>query len=229
MVVWTTNRCGPRIHGASGTKCHRLSWSVSHFVLPTGQSSRTTNRYFLSKLEAELEVYRSGVPAVVLRPSYIMGPGDGLTTSLLRELATGVVEVPGDGRYRMQPIAVTDAAEAALNAALDPPQPVGRSAHRVIDLVGPEPIGYGRFVERFSDVARAFGHAADFVVRHIPVAEADRQAAAGGYRGMHPDELDCLLCDEVADQAPLADLLGRSLRPLDEAIAAAVDDAPHPQ
>ena len=46
---------------------------------------------------------------------------------------------------------------------------------------------------------------------------------------MLPDELDCLLCDEVADAAPLADLLGRPLRPLDDAIAAAVDDVPHPQ
>jgi nucleoside-diphosphate-sugar epimerase len=194
-----------------------------------GQAPRTTNRYFLSKLEAEVEVYRSGVPAVVFRPSYIIGPGDGLATTLLRDLGQGVVEVPGDGRYRMQPIAVADAADAALTAALDPPQPVGRSAHRVIDLVGPEPIAYGRFVERFADVARAYGHAADFVVRHIPVAEADRQAVAGGYRGMPPDELDCLLCDEVADPAPLQELLGRPLQPLDEAIAAAVDDTALPQ
>ena len=194
-----------------------------------GQAPRTTNRYFLSKLEAELEVYRSGVPAVVFRPSYIIGPGDGLTTALLKDLASGVVEVPGDGRYRLQPITVADAAEAALSAALDPPQPVGRSAHRVIDLVGPEPIAYGRYVERFADVARAYGHAADFVVRHIPVAEADRQAVAGGYRGMAPDELDCLLCDEVADAAPVQELLGRPLRPLDDAIATAVDDVPHPQ
>jgi NADH dehydrogenase len=198
---------------------------VAHY----GQSPRTTNRYFLSKLEAEMEVYRSGVPAVVFRPSYIIGPGDGLATALLRDLASGVVEVPGDGRYRLQPIAVADAAEAALAAALDPPQPVGRSAHRVIDLVGPEPIAYGRFVERFADLARAYAHAADFVVRHIPVAEADRQAIASGYRGLSPDELDCLLCDEMADHGPLQELLGRPLRPLDDAIAAAVDDTPHPQ
>jgi hypothetical protein len=39
---------------------------------------------------------------------------------------------------------------------------------------------------------------------------------------MLPDELDCLLCDEVSDPAPLESLLGRSLTPLDEALAAAV-------
>jgi hypothetical protein len=63
----------------------------------------------------------------------------------------------------------------------------------------------------------------------VSVAEADRQAAAGGYRGMLPDELDCLLCDEVADAEPLADLVGRPLRPLEEAMAAAVDGTPLPQ
>ena len=198
---------------------------VAHY----GQGARTTNRYFLSKLEAEIEVYRSGVPAVVFRPSYILGPTDGLMTMLLKDLESGVVEVPGDGRYRMQPISVADAAEAALVAALDPPQPVGRSAHRVIDLVGPEPISYGRFVERFADVAREHGYPSDFVVRHIPVAEADRQAAAGGYRGMLSDELDCLLCDEVAEAAPLEELLGRPLLGLDRAIVAALDGLSHPQ
>ena len=59
-------------------------------------------------------------------------------------------------------------------------------------------------------------------VREIPVDEADRRARAGGYQGMLADELDCLLCDEVSDPAPLEALLGRKLLPLDEALAVAV-------
>jgi hypothetical protein len=39
---------------------------------------------------------------------------------------------------------------------------------------------------------------------------------------MLPDELDCLLCDEIADPDPLQVLLGRPLTPLDTALAAAV-------
>jgi hypothetical protein len=38
---------------------------------------------------------------------------------------------------------------------------------------------------------------------------------------MLPDELDTLLCDEVADPAPLAALLARPFLPLDGALAAA--------
>jgi hypothetical protein len=62
----------------------------------------------------------------------------------------------------------------------------------------------------------------EYELREIPLAEAARQARAGGYQGMLPDELDCLLCDEVADPSPLVDLLGRPLTPLDAALAAAV-------
>jgi hypothetical protein len=42
---------------------------------------------------------------------------------------------------------------------------------------------------------------------------------------MGPEELDCLLCDELGDPAPLERLLGRGLAPLDEALAAAVRGA----
>jgi hypothetical protein len=74
-------------------------------------------------------------------------------------------------------------------------------------------------------VARALGRPAEFRVREVPVAEAERLARAGGYRGMLADELDCLLCDEVSDPTPLVALLGRPLLPLDEALAAAVRGA----
>jgi hypothetical protein len=54
------------------------------------------------------------------------------------------------------------------------------------------------------------------------VEEADRAAAAGGFRGLGPDDVDILLCDEVSDPAPLVGLLGRPLTALDEAVATAL-------
>ena len=126
-------------------------------------------------------------------------------------------ERPGDGRYRMQPVAVADGAAAILAAVSAPSDP----GHRVFDLVGPEPIAFDDFVARFAARSRRGGRRADYALRAVPVEEADRQARAGGYRGMGPDALDCMLCDEVGDAAPLAALLGRPLTPLD----AAIDDA----
>ena len=187
---------------------------VAHY----GMNPRCTNRYFLSKLAAELALFRSGLEAAVFRPSYIVGPGDGFVRALVKELATGELERVGDGRYRMQPIAVRDAAAAILAAA----SAKASARHRVFDLVGAEAIACGELQERVARSARRLGRAGEHRVREVTIAEAERRAAAGGYRGMGPDELACLLCDEVSDPRPLEALLGRFLTPLDDALAAAV-------
>jgi NADH dehydrogenase len=187
-----------------------------------GLAPRSTNRYFASKALAEAEAWRSALEVVALRPSYVVGPGDGFITLLLRELAGGAVHRPGDGTYRMQPAAVRDAADAALAAASEPIR-TGRSPHRVVDLVGPTPIAFRDFVPLVAEAARAAGRPHAFRWEEVPVAEADRAAAAAGaWRGYPPEDLDGLLCDEVADAAPLEGLLGRALTPLAEAVATAV-------
>lgn len=183
-----------------------------------GLAPRCTNPYFLSKLAAEVALFRSGRDVVVFRPSYIVGPGDAFVPMLLEAMAAGEVERPGDGSYRLQPIAVGDAA-ALVVAAIEG---VGRAGPRVFDLVGPEALPYARFLDRLAAVARAQGKPADYRVREVPIEEADRQARAGGYQGMREDALDCLLCDEVSDSGPLEALRGRFLTPLDESLAAAV-------
>lgn len=184
-----------------------------------GQSRRVTSRYFLSKLRAEAVVLGSGLDAVVFRPSFVVGPGDAFVPSVLKAMAAGELERPGDGSYRMQPIAVADAVSCVLAALTRP----ARSFPSVFDLVGPEPVTYAHLLERLERVAHGLGHDLRLRVREVEVAEADRRArSATGYQGMGSDELDCLLCDEVSDAAPLAALVGRPLVPLDAALAAAV-------
>ena len=187
-------------------------------VASYGLRRRCSNPYFLSKLAAETIVFRSGLEGVVFRPSYVVGPGDAFVPMVLRALEGGEIERPGDGSYRMQPVAVADAAEAVVAAVR---RPAG-AFPTVFDLVGPEAVTYVRLLERLTAVARAEGRPAALRVREIPMAEAERLARAGGYQGLLPDELDCLLCDEVADAGPLERLLGRPLLGLDEALGAAV-------
>jgi len=210
-VVDAARRAGvPRVVLFSGL-------GVAHY----GLTRRGTNPYFLSKLAAEVELFRFGPHAVVFRPSYIVGPGDGLVTKLLKEMAAGEVVRIGDGRYRLQPIAVADAAAAVVAAVEKIPAGAGARPH-VFDLVGPEPVSFQSFLERTGAAARAQGRKASFQIREVSIEEADRAAAGGSFRGMGPDDVDVLLCDEVSDPAPLAHLLGRRLTPLDEAVAAAV-------
>jgi len=195
---------------------------VAHY----GMAPRTTDRYFLSKLRAEAALFESGLEVLVFRPSYIVGPRDGLVTSLLRQMAAGEVEQVGAGAYRMQPIAVRDAA-AAVVAGIGGPTPApapGRGPHRVIDLVGPQVISFHDFVEALAAVARARRRPAEFRLRTISVEEADRRAREG--TGMPPEELDCVLCDEISDARALESLLGRFLTPLEEALDAAVRGTP---
>ncbi|MCM2255270.1 MAG: NAD-dependent epimerase/dehydratase family protein [Vicinamibacteria bacterium] len=190
---------------------------VAHY----GMREHCTNPYFLSKLRAEQELFESGLQVFVFRPSYIFGPGGELVPALLAELARGAVTRIGDGAYRMQPIAVADAARLVLRAAAVP-----FVVPYVFDLVGPEPITYAAFLERFAAVARRAGRPATLHVEEIPVEQALREARAGGWRGMAADELACLLCDEVGDAGPLRALLGAELTPLDAVIASAIAAEP---
>ena len=192
-----------------------------------GMAPRVTDPYFRSKLEAERALFAAGVEAVAFRPSYILGAGDGFVPFLLEQARTGVVELPGDGSYRMQPVAVADAAEALLAAAGSASDPFfpDRPRHRIFDLVGPEPLAVADFVTCVAAVAREFGTPLRFELRSVPVEEADAAARKGGWHGMPADELDCLLCDEVADAAPLQALLGRPLTTMDEALRSAVEAA----
>lgn len=183
-----------------------------------GMSRRSTNPYFLSKLVAETLVFQSDREGVVFRPSYVVGPGDAFVRSVLQDLADGEIETPGDGSYRMQPIAVKDAADLVLAAARRP----SGAFPAVFDLVGPEEVSYTCLLERLADVARREGRPGRLALREIPLAEADERARDGGFQGMLPDELDCLLCDEVGDPSPLVALLGRDLTSLDAALAAAI-------
>jgi NADH dehydrogenase len=201
------------VEAAERAGARRVAYLSGLGVARYGMAPRCTNRYFLSKLAAELALFRSGLGVAVFRPSYVVGVGGELIPGLAREMAAGEVERIGDGAYRMQPIDVLDAA-AAILASLDE----GRPAVSVFDLVGPEPMSYAAFVERVARVAAGLGLGGAYRVREIPIVEADRQAAAGGYRGLLPDELDCLLCDEVADHGPLEALVGRPLAPVDAAI-----------
>jgi NADH dehydrogenase len=168
-----------------------------------GFNPRCTSRYFLSKLAAEVELYRSDVQAVVFRPSYVVGPGNGFVADQLAALARPEVLVAGDGAYRLQPISVADAAAVVLAAV--------EADHRrpaLYDLVGPEPVSYLSFLERLAAAARGHGLPAAARPRFVTLSEAD--------------ELDCLLCDEVSDPAPLAGLLARPLQPLDAVLRDAV-------
>lgn len=115
--------------------------------------------YFSGKAEVEQAVRESGMSWAILRPAVFFGGRDVLLNNiawLLRRLP--VFGVPGDGRYRVQPIHVVDFARLA----------VAQGALRddvVLDAVGPEAYAYDELVRL---LARAVDRPARIL--HMPPA-----------------------------------------------------------
>lgn len=109
--------------------------------------------YYAGKARTEEAVRDSGLDWAVVRPTLIFGAGDILLNNiawLLRRMPVFVI--PGDGDYRVQPVAGEDVADIAIAAAPD-------SVCATVDAASPDVITYRQLVQ---DIASA-------VHRHPPL------------------------------------------------------------
>ena len=195
---------------------------VSRFVVPTGlgidqygKKLWATNSYFASKMQIERMCQSSQVPYVIFRPSYILGPGDELLPSLVSAILEGKVLVAGEGNTPMQPIFVDDAATVFLKAATG-----FGSENSVYDLVGPEVTTMMKLIPRVAGVMLEEGFAVpEYEIENIPLKDAPKTL------GLSREEIDVTLCDVLGDSRPFTRDFGITLKPLDEAIRAAVKAA----
>ena len=88
--------------------------------------------YYRGKAQLELRVRESGLSYAIIRPTLLFGHGDVLINNIswfLRHLP--VFGIPGDGRYRLQPVFVEDYADRIVSA--------GSAAENLtLDVAGPE-------------------------------------------------------------------------------------------
>ena len=83
-------------------------------ALGADESARTA--FHRTKRSADRYLASSGVPHLLLRPSFVYGPGDH-SMSLFRRLASlPLTPIPGDGTYCVQPLHVDDLAHAVVIA-----------------------------------------------------------------------------------------------------------------
>jgi nucleoside-diphosphate-sugar epimerase len=117
--------------------------------------------YGHSKQEGERLILQSGLPAVVLRPSHVYGPGGWYANELVARLrGPGRLAVIGRGENMWDVVHVEDAAAALLLAAERAP------AGSVYHVVDDQPIAYYDFMAL---TARALGVGAP---RRVPAALA---------------------------------------------------------
>lgn len=134
--------------------------------------------YADTKWRGEEAVRASGLRYTILRPSILFGKGHPVFATWRRQIRRGlVVPVPGNGRVRFQPLAVSDLAECVRRAIAEP-----RHEGKTYDLGGPEQLTYDQILDR---LMAHLGRKRPRV--HVPAAVVVRLAGAMERLSREPD------------------------------------------
>ena len=131
------------------------------YVSVTNARHDSSTAYFRAKAAAEDELRGAagdGLSLAIVRPTLLYGPGDILINNMawmLRRLP--VFGIPGDGRYRVQPVFVDDVADLAVRLG-------GADDEVDVDAAGPETFTFDELV---ATVRAAVGSRSLLV--HMPV------------------------------------------------------------
>jgi NADH dehydrogenase len=190
------------------------------FMSALGATNRSTP-YFRNKIRGEEAVKASGIPYVIFRPSFLIGPG-GEFTALLKTLTTfPIVPVLGPGDYSIQPIYVRDMARYFAQSLDDE-----RYTNQTFEVGGPETFTYDDMIEQTMRARGKSGilfHQPLFLVRPlIPVIDAVMPKL------ITRDQFTMLLEGSSTGDTRLRDIGGFTQTPFREAIKIALTTPPPP-
>ena len=124
--------------------CKRSNIKKIVYISGLGVNDHTKFGYFISKLKAEHLIIESGLDYTILRASYIVGADDPLTQNLSKQAKQGIVQIPGSGSYRLQPILINDVCKIILNCVINK-----KLSNQIVDLVGPSTLSFESYVKKF--------------------------------------------------------------------------------
>lgn len=171
-----------------------------------GADEAARSGFHRSKLAADRLLAQLGAPYVILRPSFVYGPGDHSMAFFSRLARLPLTPVPGDGRYRVQPLHVRDLVQAVL-VALERPD----FAAVVTDIGGGEVLTFNELLDLLAS-QQGKAHGARKV--HIPWKVMSLVAIAtdhllNGHGPITTDELDMLRRENFTSQhARFVELFG---------------------
>lgn len=163
--------------------------------------------FLASKAAADRHLLELGIPALVLRPSLLLGPG-GASSAWLERLSPLPLTPLLDNRARLQPLHVEDLVGAVLALLRRWPERA-----QVIPLVGPQALTQGELLD---ELRRAQGWPRGrYAV--LPAALLDALGGLGrraGWRTLSPSMLKLVRHDNLADPALLDVACGYRCAPL---------------
>jgi NADH dehydrogenase len=188
-----------------------------------GADEAAQSRFHLSKRAADRRLAELGVPYVVLRPSFVYGPGDHSMTFFARLAALPLTPVPGDGQYRAQPVHVDDLVRTiALAVERDDLRAV------TVDVGGGEVVTFDAMLD---SLARQQGKRRGARKLHVPWGIMRVVAKAtdllGGYGPITGDELGMLRRGNFADNRPFVEHFGFEPIPFGIGIQHCINRAPN--
>jgi uncharacterized protein YbjT (DUF2867 family) len=173
-----------------------------------GTRAAARARYHQTKWAAEEAVRASGLAWTIFRPSVIYGPGDGLVSMLagmVRRLP--VVPVIGDGRQRLQPVAVEHVAAGFARAVT-----VEASVKQTYEVVGPDAVSMVELLQMIGTALHRKVRVARFPLGVMrPMAKVLHRAPSFP---VSPDQLLMLEEDNTGDPGPFYTTFGITPLPL---------------
>lgn len=164
--------------------------------------------FLASKAAAERHLLGLGIPAVVLRPSLVLGPG-AASSRWLQRLSPWPWTPLLDNRARLQPLHVDDLCAAVLALLAHwPQQPCS------LALVGPEALTMGQLVDRLR-AAQGWGPGRYWTLPRPLAALGALLGERLGWRALNRQTLRLARRDNLASPEPLAAACGHRCLPLE--------------
>ena len=168
------------------------------FTSGLGVSKTTSIGYFISKYQAENQIIQSGLNYTIFRPSYIVGKDDLFTKYLKNQIKKGEIQIPGSGKYSIQPIYINDVCKIIFESLTNL-----KFKNQILDLVGPESITYQEYVKLFSNKTKT-------KISKIDLEDAYHKAITNPSTEFGVDDLNLLIGDFKGNHKKLQKISGIS-------------------
>jgi NADH dehydrogenase len=183
------------------------------FVSGVGAGPDAARHWFRFKYQAELSVRDSGLEWVVIRPTWVYGPGDHALNRLLGfSKFLPFLPLFGDGKQAMQPVFIDDVGAVVTDAAMRQD-----AANQLFELGGPEVMSMNDVLKTAMDVAgrrRPILHQPIFVGKLLGTI-----ASVLPTPPLSADAVEFIASPAVADNTNLQRVLAPNLTPLREGLA----------